>query len=33
MDGLSFYDVYVDSGSLIHKNTKNRFHWNYNSHS
>jgi hypothetical protein len=26
MDGLSFYDVYVDSGSLIHKNTKNLFH-------
>jgi hypothetical protein len=26
LEGLSFYDVYVDSGSLIHKNTKNRFH-------
>mgnify|MGYP000138188063 FL=1 len=25
LEGLSFYDVYVDSNSLIHHNTKNRF--------
>ena len=25
LEGLSFYDVYVDSNSLIHHNAKNRF--------
>jgi hypothetical protein len=25
LEGLSFYDVYVDSNSLIHHNTKNHF--------
>jgi len=25
LEGLSFYDVYVDSNSLIHHNAKNHF--------
>jgi hypothetical protein len=25
LEGLSFYDVYVDSNSLIHHNPKNHF--------
>ena len=25
LEGLSFYDVYIDSNSLIHHNAKNHF--------